>query len=561
MPIADAASLLRLPTSSVEALVGAGYLPMAGRANGQATIALTELKAFVARNDAGTASGSDINTLLQAVEDVAADPRGSTNALLDAIASRVNEMAVRGLEIFQRAFPDAVDWPERQKARFIEQARDRFEALLSVARAGDAVDDELLSDLMTVGAAAAMGGSTLPEVLLTLRISRDLVVQTAVDLAEDSRPHGGLALSLLLTQVLPAMDRLTDAVARGYWAEVVRREEESWARFEFVVEHSSDGIYEVDRDGRITYANQSLGETLGYRPEELVGRLLIEVLGQGVGTPYGAPPDGSWHDITTARRDGMARHLQVRVEERVHHGEAVGYDGAVRDVTAVHQFEHQRSKFLELITYEFRQPLTTILGLGVTLASYANDLTPDRVAHVGQTVRQQAERLARLGDDLYDLTRIEARTLLLSTRDIDIAPILEVALAMVDGGDGVTLEVEGSVRARADGRRLEQIVAHLVENALRHGGPPVIVAAETGPFETVIRVTDHGPPIAPEIEQDLFDHLSATAPNALQRGLGLPLARGLVEAMHGHLTYEPNPAGGSVFVLTLPSAGITGPDI
>ena len=83
-----------------------------------------------------------------------------------------------------------------------------------------------------MGANAAWSGSPLPQLLVILRISRDLVVQTAVELAEERGSHWGLALSLLLTRVLPAMDRLTDAIAQGYWSAILGREEEARARYE-----------------------------------------------------------------------------------------------------------------------------------------------------------------------------------------------------------------------------------------------------------------------------------------------------------------------------------------
>ncbi|HMC40652.1 MAG TPA: hypothetical protein VKI19_13380, partial [Acidimicrobiales bacterium] len=57
----------------------------------------------------------------------------------------------------------------------------------------------------------------LPQILTMLRVSRDLVVQNAIDLADSGERHGGYALSLLLTRILPAMDRLGDALTAGYW--------------------------------------------------------------------------------------------------------------------------------------------------------------------------------------------------------------------------------------------------------------------------------------------------------------------------------------------------------
>src|SRR5205807_9043343 len=166
-------------------------------------------------------------------------------------------MARRAYDIFAAAFAAAAGWSMGEQLRFIEQARKRVEAILAVTSQGGEVDEALVGDLKEVGASAAWVGSPLPQLLVILRISRDLVVQTAVEVAEERGRHWGLALSLLLTRVLPAVDRLTDAVAQGYWEAVVKREEESLARYESVVETSSDGVFEADLDGRIQYANPS----------------------------------------------------------------------------------------------------------------------------------------------------------------------------------------------------------------------------------------------------------------------------------------------------------------
>src|SRR5205085_6683661 len=140
----------------------------------------------------------------------------------------------RALDLLVAVFPEAGRWPLSQQAHFIADARARFEAIVAVASLGAAVDESLIEELAAVGADTAQTGAPLTEVLLVLRISRDLVVQTAVEVAEEWGRHWGLALSLVLTRVLPALDRLTDAIARGYWAAVVRRQAENQSRYENV---------------------------------------------------------------------------------------------------------------------------------------------------------------------------------------------------------------------------------------------------------------------------------------------------------------------------------------
>jgi len=193
--LGETARLLALPEDGVRALADAGYLtPVAGSS---VRFALGDVKAFLARvGDAGTVD------LFSGTTD-AADP----TELLDALDGKAEDMADRVFDIFQQAFPDAAAWPEAERARFVAEARRRFEAILAITEHGD--DLELVHELQEVGASAAWSGSSLPELLLVLRISRDLVVQTAVELAEERGRHWGIALSLLLTRVLPAVDRLT----------------------------------------------------------------------------------------------------------------------------------------------------------------------------------------------------------------------------------------------------------------------------------------------------------------------------------------------------------------
>jgi PAS domain-containing protein len=267
----EAAAYLNVPTDIVRGLLDAQFLEATDEGPDGPLLALVDVKAFLARN-AENGAGNLVVT-----EPDSADPE----ALLAALDGRSEEMARRAFDIFGAVFPEAQGWSLRQQARFVEQAKGRFEAILAVTGQGAEVDEALVDDLQDVGAAAAWDGSPLPQLLVVLRISRDLVVQTAVELAEERGGHWGLALSLLLTRVLPAMDRLTDALAQGYWAAVIKRQQEARARYEHVVEHSSDGIYEVDLEGRLKYANPSLAVILGVPPEQLEGAELSSVMAVG----------------------------------------------------------------------------------------------------------------------------------------------------------------------------------------------------------------------------------------------------------------------------------------
>lgn len=545
--VREAARLLAMPEDGVVALVEAGYLRPA-EPDARRSFLLGDVKAVLARlADADTPdlffdSGADV------------DPQ----ALLDALDGRSEEMARRAFDIFQQGFPEAASWSIGEQRQFIDQARRRFEAILAITEHGE--DDELVAELQEVGAAAAWGGSSLPQLLLILRISRDLVVQTAVEVAEEKGRHWGLTLSLLLTRVLPAMDRLTDAIAQGYWAAIVGAEEEVKARHESVVEHATDGVYECDLEGRIQYANPSLAVILGRRLDELEGATLSEVVvpaEPGVSVEVLASDGGPRRvQIDIVRRDGVRRVLDVLAVARRKGDVVAGYQGIVRDLTAARELESQKNEFLALITQDLRQPLTTILGLGITLEGYGAELPLDRVRHTGRSIRRQSERIARLADDLYDVSRIESQSLLVSSRPIPLEGTVAAALFSVEGSDVVELAVPADLEVQADPRRLEQIVANLVENALVHGAGPVRVTAErTGDVVEVI-VSDAGPGVPEAIVPTLFSRLRTVSRTDRDRtqgtGMGLSLVRGLVEAMGGRVWYEGGQHG-ATFRFTLPT--------
>lgn len=550
----QAAALVGLDDVTLRALAAAGYLAPVDEGPGGPLFHLGDLKAFVARN-ADNGSGN-----IALGEPSGVDPTD----LLAALSARTGEMARRALDIFLTVFPEADTWTEWERRRFVAQAESRFDAILAVASQGAQVDEALVGDLQDVGAAAASSGSPLPQLLVVLRISRDIIVQAAIEATEERSRHWSVALALLLTRVLPAMDRLTDSIAQGYWAAVVNRDAEQRSRYQHVVEHASDGVYEIDLDGRVQYANRSLGVIVGQPVEKLLGVRVADVVGAAdrgnvLELLTTEPPGGSRRiELVVHRPDGVRRVLEVRTTARRRDGDVVGFQGVVRDVTAARDLEADKNEFLALMTYDLRQPLTTILGLGATLESHAGELSFDRIGRMGAAVRRHAERISRLADDLYDISRLEAQSLLLNPRPVALAPAVAAALSTVTGGSQVTVDVPGELEVLADARRLEQVVANLVENALVHGAPPVQVRATATPDAAgvEIAVIDGGGGVPPALVPSLFNRLRLLARRDRDRsrgtGLGLPLVQGLVEAMGGRVWYEPVPGGGADFRVVLP---------
>lgn len=548
--VTEAADALGLPVSGVEALADAGYL----RVDSEDLVSLSEIKAFQARNASGAG-----DTAIDLLGDVGAAGE-QAEALLDALESSVADMADRAADVVAATFSEAADWTDQLRRRFVRQARLRFEAIVTLTRA-ETTDEELLEELADAGGAAAFAGAPLPQVLLTLRISRDLLVQSAVAAATELGQHRSVALAVVLTRVLPVLDRLTDTVARGYWVAVRTREQEVVSRYAHMVEHAGHGVYEVELDGTVCFANSMLARITGHHLDDLLGRDLAVSLPPADPAPgidvYRSPTVSGWRPLRVLRADGVERELLLQVTERTDRGRPVGYDGIVRDVTPERALERQKNDFLALVTDELRQPLATILGLGVTLASEAEELTRRQVADMGRTIHVQSDRIARLADDLHDVSRIRADALSLMMRRVDVAPACAAAIRMLPGAEAVEVDVPGDLEVTADGRRLQHVVAHLVQNALRHGRPPVTLQARAVDGAIQIEVLDHGDGVPLHQIEGLFAALAPSAADDRLRdrpsGLGLPLARSLVEAMGGRIRHDRLSGRVTRFRVTLPT--------
>lgn len=456
MSVEEAAELLEVGPDGVRALITAGLL-RAEPQTGFERVPVTEVKAFAARLHLD--HEFDLGQIGESPLDV--DPAD----LLQALDGRSADLARRSFDAFRQMVPEAAAWSLERQARFVRDAEQRFDMLLALTEQLEMLDSELMGDLREVGAAAAEEGTPLPHLLVVLRISRDLLVQTAIEVAEQQGRHWGLALSLVLGRITPAIDRLTDAMAEGYWEHVVSTEHLARTTHENVLEQVTDGVFEANAAGHIEWVNSALAHLLGRPAAQLVGATLPEIFDGEPGQKLMAAADvGDVVEIDFVRPGGNRHKLEVRSFAVFDTGRLVGYQGIVIDRTAARDVERWKDNVLRLITAELRRPLSTVLGLGATLSVYASDLTTDRVSGIGRTVHEQAERMSRLVDDLHDLGLIESRSLRVEVRPVNLASTVDAALVTATVDD-VDIDVDPVYWVEANPRRLEQVIANLVERA------------------------------------------------------------------------------------------------
>ena len=219
--------------------------------------------------------------------------------------------------------------------------------------------------------------------------------------------------------------------------------------------------------------------------------------------------------------------------------------------------ESQRKQLLADVTHELRTPLTIMQG---NVEALLDGVHPPDAAHIAP-ILEETKVLSRLLDDLRTLSLAESGALALHREPIDVGTIArDVVIAFADqgrrGGVAIRSSVEGPVAIEADPLRVREVIVNLVTNALRYtpagGSVAIDVHGTAGGVE--VTVHDTGTGIAPEAVDGIFDRFSR-ATDSPGAGLGLAIAKGLVEAHGGTIRAESVPGQGTRIVFTLPAAG------
>ncbi|KAF5990417.1 sensor histidine kinase [Streptomyces mirabilis] len=239
---------------------------------------------------------------------------------------------------------------------------------------------------------------------------------------------------------------------------------------------------------------------------------------------------------------------------------AAALEGSVAELR---RMEARARRFVADVSHELRTPLAAMSAVTDVLDEDAAGLTPDTATAV-RLISEETVKLARLVDDLMEISRFDAGAAALQLDDIDLAESLRRTLAARAWLDSVDtrLPEPGELRGRVDPRRLDVVVANLVGNALRHGARPVqllLYARESPDADdtgwAVIEVRDSGPGIPADVLPHVFDRFykSDTARTRTEgSGLGLSITAENVH-LHGGTVRAANRAdGGAVFTVGIP---------
>lgn len=226
------------------------------------------------------------------------------------------------------------------------------------------------------------------------------------------------------------------------------------------------------------------------------------------------------------------------------------------ETAALRRSDDVKTAVLRAVSHDLRTPLTAIVAAGHALSS--TGLSGHERAELSQAVVEEGERLARLVENLLDLSRLQAGSARARLAWTSLEDVLSAALESIPGGGGaVRLSLaEPLPDLQADGVQLERAFANLIENAVRHTGEaPVRVVVERFGDSLRTAIVDQGPGIeVAELERIFEPFYRGPHARSGGSGLGLAIARGFVEANGGAIDVQSLPGQGTTFTVTLPLA-------
>jgi len=343
---------------------------------------------------------------------------------------------------------------------------------------------------------------------------------------------------------------------------------------EMVLDYSPSGIVVTDLEWRIRYANRTLLRAVGCPEENLLGEHLLVAVSK---IPHQGALDDLMHYLarwTSTPPDKLdSRIVPVKLSERKFvrvrampfhaPGAPAGYYLTFTDATKEGDVDEMKSDFISVASHEMRTPMTSIKGsIELLLGGYAGELPAESTELLGICLTA-VDRLIRLINDLLDISKIESGKMELHLARLNVTDCVHKSMRSLRSlaeVNKVTIRAEPEERlpeVMADRDRLEQVITNLLSNALKYSPSEKDVRVRVAAVDNSVRVSvsDEGPGIPPDQLGKVFDRFQQLAGAKKGTGLGLTIARALVEQHRGRMWVESELGHGTSFYFEIPAAG------
>lgn len=348
-------------------------------------------------------------------------------------------------------------------------------------------------------------------------------------------------------------------------------------RLNAFVAHSADGVMILDAGRRILQLNPALERMTGWDAAAAIGRREEEVIAWSTVTPGnlhemmagGWPAQGQDADATRyvegdiLRRDGEA--LSIAITYAPLHGEdaqLANIFANVRDITHFRRAQELQSTFVSGVSHELKTPVALIKGYAGTLLREDASWDPVEIREGLEVIEDEADRLTGLIENLLEASRLQAQKMQLDLGGVDLAALATRVVKR--------FQMQGTVHdfrlafpepfpvIEADEARLRRVMDNLLGNAVKYApqGGLIEVGGQASERQVTVFVRDEGAGISPDEQEQIFERFYRVNDALGQRtqgaGLGLFLARAIVEAHGGTIGVESRPGKGATFHFTLP---------
>ena len=366
-------------------------------------------------------------------------------------------------------------------------------------------------------------------------------------------------------------DQAAIAVRNAQLYTQLRHEEQRTAA---LIDSVADGIIILDSDHRIEHCNPALSHMLGIPTVEILGKDHEEVIRfskREDGLSLEQAEAGGWPLTPNAtlyvegdliRRDKLPIPVGVTYAPLLSpEGNLLNIIASVRDITRFREAEELKSTFISVVSHELKTPVALIKGYVSTLrredARWDREIVQDSL----EVIEEEADRLTSLIDNLLDASRLQAGALSINLCDVamdTMAKKIAEKLQTQTTQHTIKVDFEGKFPIiLGDEDRLIQVLTNLIQNAIKYSpaGGDIIISGQVRPKQVIICVRDEGPGIAVEDIPHIFDRFyraSEASKTTKGAGLGLYLAKAVIEAHKGRIWVDPKPGDGARICFSLP---------